>query len=63
MLIHVQALRSHPACAATPVVAVSADNLPAVVERAKAAGFADYVAKPFELETLLATITRLLPPR
>ena len=56
-----QALRSRPVCAAIPVVAVSADNMPTVVTRAKAAGFADYIAKPVDLEALHVAITRLLP--
>ena len=53
-------LRAMPATAQLPVVAVSANAMPADRERAAAAGFADYVTKPIEIERLLAVVDRLL---
>jgi PAS domain S-box-containing protein len=55
-------LRAHPATAAIPVVAVSANAMPADRERAAAAGFAEYVTKPIDLELLLTVVDRWLNP-
>ena len=52
-------LRSHPATADVPVVAVSADSAPADVRAALAAGFTDYLTKPLDLERVLQTLRRL----
>jgi PAS domain S-box-containing protein len=49
-------LRSHPSMRDLPVVAVSANAMPADRERAAAAGFADYVTKPVDLVQLLAVV-------
>lgn len=46
-----------------PVVAVSANAMPADIEAARAAGFADYLTKPLDLERLHATVRRLLAPQ
>lgn len=54
-------LRAEPATRDVPVVAVSADALPASVERGHAAGFADYLTKPVEMPALHALLERLLP--
>ena len=43
-----------------PVVAVSANAMPADREKAVRAGFADYITKPIDLPLLLATVDRLL---
>jgi hypothetical protein len=53
-------LRADPATAAIPVVAVSADAMPADVQRGRQAGFDDYLTKPVDLGRLLATLQRLL---
>jgi len=45
-----------------PVVAVSANAMPVDIEAARAAGFADYLTKPLDLERLHATVRRLLVP-
>lgn len=42
------------------VIAVSAHAMPYDIEKAKEYGFADYVAKPFKIETLLKTISNVL---
>lgn len=54
-------LRALPALAHVPVVAVSANAMPADRERAAAAGFDDYITKPVDMPLLLATVERLLP--
>jgi hypothetical protein len=46
-----------------PAVMFSADALPALRDRALAAGYLDFWTKPLELERLLAALRRLLPPR
>lgn len=54
-------LRDDARTAAIPVVAVSADAMPADVRRGLQAGFADYLTKPVELQRLIAALQRLLP--
>ncbi|MCY7314901.1 MAG: PAS-domain containing protein [Rubrivivax sp.] len=54
-------LRAEPRTRAMPVVAVSANAMPADRARALAAGFADYITKPIEIAALLAVMDRLLP--
>ena len=54
-------LRAEPATRDVPVVAISADALPASIERGLAAGFADYMTKPVEMEALHAVLKRLVP--
>ena len=54
------ALRSDPATATIPVVALTADSSPADLERALAAGFADALTKPLDLDRLLDTVGRLV---
>jgi PAS domain S-box-containing protein len=51
-------LRAAPATAAVPVVAVSANAMPADRERATRAGFDDYVTKPVDLPGLLRVVDR-----
>jgi CheY-like chemotaxis protein len=53
-------LRAEPATQHVPVVAISADALPASVERGRAAGFADYLTKPVEMEALHAVLQGLV---
>jgi PAS domain S-box-containing protein len=53
-------LRSEPATRHVPVVAVSADGSSASIDAALATGFAAYLSKPLDLDTLLATVRRLL---
>jgi CheY-like chemotaxis protein len=43
-----------------PVIALSANAMPEVIARCKAAGMNDHVAKPIDREALLATIARWL---
>lgn len=49
-------LRADPATRALPVVAVSASAMHADLERGRAAGFADYLTKPLDLQRLLALL-------
>jgi PAS domain S-box-containing protein len=53
-------LRSKPATADVPVVAVSANAQPADIEAARQAGFDDYLTKPLQLPLLLGTVQRML---
>ncbi len=50
-------IRADPALRATPVVLMSANHQPAIVE---ADGAAAFVAKPFDLDHLVETIARAL---
>ena len=53
-------LQSQPACADIPVLAVSANAMPADIGNALAAGFAHYLTKPLELAQLRYAITATL---
>lgn len=53
-------LRAQAATRGIPVVAVSANAMPADIEAGIAAGFVAYLTKPVDLESLLATVERLL---
>jgi CheY-like chemotaxis protein len=53
-------LAAASATAAIPVVILSGDSNPAIVDELLAAGAADYLGKPFEVGELLAIIGRYL---
>jgi len=53
-------LRELPATRGVPVIAVSANAMPADLEQARQAGFDDYVTKPLELGLLLAALDKAL---
>ena len=53
-------LRADPRTAGVPVVAVSANAMPADRERAARAGFDEYVTKPIDMAHLLAVVNRWL---
>ena len=53
-------LRAAPGTADVPVVAVSANAMPADIAAAHEAGFADYLTKPLDMARLHATVQRLL---
>jgi two-component system cell cycle response regulator DivK len=53
-------LAATPATATIPVVILSGDSSPATVSELLAAGAADFLAKPFDIHQLLATIGRYL---
>lgn len=54
-------LAAIPATAAIPVVILSGDSNPVTVNELRAAGAADFLAKPFDVHQLLAIIGRYLP--
>jgi CheY-like chemotaxis protein len=58
-----QRLRQLPERAATPVIALTANAFRADVERYMAAGFNDYLAKPFDEAELYQKIEALVPGR
>jgi CheY-like chemotaxis protein len=56
----VRELRQSPEFAALPIVALTASAMQGDRERAMAAGFSDYIAKPIKLAVLRTEIERLL---
>src|SRR6185436_6216083 len=56
-------LKSDPATCDIPVIAFTAHTLPSDIERARAAGCATVIAKPFEIDFFLAQINTLLNQR
>jgi CheY-like chemotaxis protein len=59
----IRLLRELPALRDTPVIAVSANAMPADLEDAALAGFADYLTKPVDMPRLLALVDRALAGR
>ena len=55
------ALAAHPDTADVPVVVVSADARPDRIAQLRALGAVDYLTKPFDVATFLATVRRHLP--
>lgn len=53
-------LRAHDATKNIPVIAISADAMPANIERARQAGFVDYVTKPFDVSHLFKLLDAAL---
>lgn len=53
------ALREDPATRDIPIVAVSADAMPADIERGRRAGFASYLTKPIDLDGLRIALGRI----
>ena len=49
-------LRDEPLLAGVPCIALSANAMPMEIQRARTAGFVDYITKPFDVRALLATI-------
>ena len=56
-------LQSDPVLRRVPVVALSADAMPAQVERGLRAGFRDYLPKPLDLQRLMALLADLAARR
>jgi CheY-like chemotaxis protein len=54
------ALQADPATRGLPVVAVSADDTAATLQRCRALGFVDHVAKPIDAERLFDAVGRAL---
>ena len=55
-----QTVREHPHLTHTPVVFLTADHTPSLRDRALAAGVDAFLTKPFQLEELVSTVSRLL---
>jgi CheY-like chemotaxis protein len=56
MLVPEELLKADPATADIPVVVLSADATASQVERLRAAGAADYLTKPLDVERLMAVL-------
>jgi CheY-like chemotaxis protein len=56
-------LRTDPATAGIPCVAVSANAMEPDIERARQEGFADYLTKPFRIDRLIALVAAHRRPR
>jgi CheY-like chemotaxis protein len=56
-------LKSNPATSDIPVIAFTAHTLPSDLERARAAGCATVIAKPFEIDYFLEQVHALLAQR
>ena len=56
-----QRIHADPRCRDVPIVAVTAFAMKDDIERAEAAGFAGYIAKPISVRALPAQIARFLP--
>ena len=58
----VERCRRHPCCAAVPIVVTSASHdLPKTAERLRSYGVRTCLAKPFDVEGLLALVERYAP--
>ncbi|WP_423334765.1 ATP-binding protein [Neobacillus sp. 19] len=53
-------IKANPACAQTPIIAVSANAMPNVIKQVRAKGFAEYISKPIDIPTLLSTIAKYI---
>jgi PAS domain S-box-containing protein len=53
-------LKNMPGCADIPVVAISADAMPSHIERARDAGFRDYLTKPLNVDRLYRAMAACL---
>jgi len=53
-------LRADDGTRGIPVIAVSANAMPADIERGLAAGFDDYLTKPIDQRVLMAKLQRVL---
>jgi PAS domain S-box-containing protein len=55
-------LRANPATSAIPCIALSANAMPADIERALAAGMSDYWTKPLDFKAFMAALDTLFGP-
>ncbi|MEK7737180.1 MAG: response regulator, partial [Pseudomonadota bacterium] len=58
-----QCLRENQETRGIPVVAISANAMPMDLAQGMAAGFAEYLTKPIDVDKLLKTIDRFIPPK
>jgi two-component system chemotaxis response regulator CheY len=55
-----EALRKNPRHTATPVIMLTSERHPSLVERAKKAGANGWITKPFNAEALLIAVAKLI---
>ena len=58
----VRLIRANPALGKLPVIAMTANAMPADRDRALAAGMDDYIVKPLDIDAALATLVRWVKP-
>ena len=58
-----RALRADPRFTTVPIIAMTANAMKADLDACLGAGMNDYVTKPIDRRTLVATLRRWLPPR
>jgi two-component system chemotaxis response regulator CheY len=57
----IEKVKSDPKNAALPVLMLTSEGQPALIERAKKAGVKGWVVKPFKADMLIAAVKKLLP--
>ncbi|MCH8531973.1 MAG: PAS domain S-box protein [Saccharospirillum sp.] len=57
-----EALKRNDRLQSIPVIAITANAMPQDIERGRAAGFSDYITKPFKVRDLFTAIDALLNP-
>jgi two-component system chemotaxis response regulator CheY len=57
----VEKVKSDPKNSALPVLMLTSEGQPALIERAKKSGVKGWVVKPFKADMLLAAVKKLLP--
>jgi two-component system chemotaxis response regulator CheY len=55
-----EALRRNPRNAAIPVIMLTSERSPALIERAKKSGANGWITKPFDAEALLVAVAKLI---
>ncbi|WP_218163481.1 response regulator [Marinospirillum alkaliphilum] len=55
-------IRQHPELKHLPVIAVSANAMPKDIERGKQAGFVEYITKPIQVQSFIASVQHWLQP-
>ena len=60
-LVMVEKMKADPRTSTVPVVMLTSEGQPALMERAKKAGAKGWIIKPFKADLLIAAVKRLVP--